>query len=338
MDTGQRRWHQQGGGRLLRWDGDAEQGRGVERCAYGVVQRSCRQDGNGRAFRDFPKEVGVPGAPVVVNDTPTIYRKSGSGVGVQRIATTRLKVHIVVSRIVFQRDIETEIATARHILQLMGFIIYSIERGVGPGRVDGRAGDGQLDTGPVVLFAQFYIAVLAEGEAGYGAEAGLGGVLARGGGGAGGGGGRGGGGQECPGGVVVVSAADAGGDEEGVAGARLQSLYGVGALGGGEVDEVEGFQPVAGGAGGADIGFAGPADAVGPGAEGGRPVDDYFAGVGAVADGDIGGRALGYSGGGGGVICPPKRAAAAMAISTARAAGRAARRALVGMLVIFGPP
>ena len=79
-----------------------------------------------------------------------------------------------------------------------------------------------------------------------------------------------------------------------MAGARLQSFYGVGALGGGEVNEVEGFQPVAGGVGGADIGFAGPADAVGLGAEGGRPADDYFAGIGAVADGDIGGRALGY--------------------------------------------
>ena len=113
VDSGQRRRHRQGGGRLWRRDGDAEQGRGIQLRAGCGVKRSCGQDGNGRAFRDFPKEVGVPRAPVVVSGTPSTSRKSGSGIGVHRIVRALPKSHIGELGIVFQCDIEAQIAPSR---------------------------------------------------------------------------------------------------------------------------------------------------------------------------------------------------------------------------------
>ena len=117
--SGPRRWWRwRGGGRLRGWDGDAEQGRGIPLCCTRlVVKRSCRQDGSARAFRDFPKEVGVPGvaSPISGDATPAIPRKSGSGIGVKHIVITRLKDELVVDRIVFQCDIETQIAPSRQL-------------------------------------------------------------------------------------------------------------------------------------------------------------------------------------------------------------------------------
>ena len=113
---------------------------------------------------------------------------------------------------------------------------------------------------------------------------------------------RGGSGKEHPSGVGECAVGGDGGDDKGVLGTRIQTFDGVAVFGAADFDEVEGFQPVAGGLRGLHFADVGPADAVADGGGVWRPADDDFAGVGAVAGGYVGrgsGIRLGKRGGGG---------------------------------------